>query len=230
MKQCENCSIEHDRSYGSGRFCSEKCARGFSTKDKRKEINKKVSEKLIGSSNWNKGLTYRIKNNKHVLIEPTRCKICNKKISYKSIINRCRDCMKKENFWSNYLKSTGNCGGYREGSNRHKGGWYKEDHYDSQFEIEIAKYLENNKINFVRNTKRIYFIFNERKTYYIPDFYLKDYDCYFETKGYWWRDSKERTQEAIKQNKINVIILMQKDWKNNKNVIIEKLSALSSNG
>lgn len=43
---CENCGIEHKGSYGSGRFCSSKCARGFSTKQKRKEINAKVSKKL----------------------------------------------------------------------------------------------------------------------------------------------------------------------------------------
>ena len=38
--------ITHDGSYGSGRFCSCKCARGFSTKTKRSEINTKVSLKL----------------------------------------------------------------------------------------------------------------------------------------------------------------------------------------
>lgn len=46
--KCENCNKEHDGSYGSGRFCSSKCARGFSTKAKRKEINEKVSKKLKG--------------------------------------------------------------------------------------------------------------------------------------------------------------------------------------
>ena len=45
---CENCNQEHDGSYGSGRFCSSKCARGFSTKLKREEINKKVSNQLKG--------------------------------------------------------------------------------------------------------------------------------------------------------------------------------------
>ena len=45
---CENCNIEHNNNYGSGRFCSEKCARGFSSKEKRLEINKKVSLKLKG--------------------------------------------------------------------------------------------------------------------------------------------------------------------------------------
>jgi hypothetical protein len=50
MKNCENCELDHDGSYGSGRFCSIKCARGFSTKEKRLEINEKVSKKLSGSN------------------------------------------------------------------------------------------------------------------------------------------------------------------------------------
>lgn len=48
MKTCENCISAHDGSYGSGRFCSSKCARGFSTKKKRADINKKVSASLKG--------------------------------------------------------------------------------------------------------------------------------------------------------------------------------------
>lgn len=46
--KCELCNKEHDGSYGSGRFCSIKCARSFSTKAKRSEINKKVSKALSG--------------------------------------------------------------------------------------------------------------------------------------------------------------------------------------
>ena len=30
---CENCGSEHNGSYGSGRFCCEKCAKSFSTRD-----------------------------------------------------------------------------------------------------------------------------------------------------------------------------------------------------
>lgn len=40
---CEYCEKSHNGEYGSGRFCNSKCARGFSTKDKRSEINRKVS-------------------------------------------------------------------------------------------------------------------------------------------------------------------------------------------
>jgi hypothetical protein len=34
---CEYCDQEHDGSYASGRFCSVKCARGFSSKEKKKK-------------------------------------------------------------------------------------------------------------------------------------------------------------------------------------------------
>lgn len=46
MKNCENCGIGHNGEYGSGRFCSTKCSRGFSTKYKRLEINDKVSKTM----------------------------------------------------------------------------------------------------------------------------------------------------------------------------------------
>lgn len=50
--KCEYCEQEHDGSYGSGRFCNKECAHGFSTKAKRKEINKKVSISLSGRKSW----------------------------------------------------------------------------------------------------------------------------------------------------------------------------------
>jgi len=46
--KCEKCGKDHNGLYGSGRFCSEKCARSFSTYEKREEINRKVSQKLKG--------------------------------------------------------------------------------------------------------------------------------------------------------------------------------------
>ena len=41
---CEYCNKEHDGKYGSGRFCNAKCARAFSTKKQRKELNKRIRE------------------------------------------------------------------------------------------------------------------------------------------------------------------------------------------
>lgn len=44
--QCEHCHHNHDGNYGSGRFCSQKCARAFSTSHNRKIINEKIRQKL----------------------------------------------------------------------------------------------------------------------------------------------------------------------------------------
>lgn len=49
--KCENCFKEHDGGYGSGRFCCKECARCFSTKNKRNQINEIVSNKLKGRIN-----------------------------------------------------------------------------------------------------------------------------------------------------------------------------------
>ncbi len=52
--KCEYCDKENLGTYGSGRFCSTKCARGYSTKSKRKTINEKVSKKLTKKSTQQK--------------------------------------------------------------------------------------------------------------------------------------------------------------------------------
>ena len=51
MRNCENCETEHTGEYKSGRFCSLKCSKSFSTKSKRNEINEAVSVKLTGRGN-----------------------------------------------------------------------------------------------------------------------------------------------------------------------------------
>jgi len=48
MTLCEHCKNTHDKAYGSGRFCSSKCAKAFSTAARRSEINQKVSNALSG--------------------------------------------------------------------------------------------------------------------------------------------------------------------------------------
>ena len=75
---CEYCDEKHEGTYGSGRFCSEQCARGFSTKNKREKINKKVSEQM----------------KKY----PDRfCSVCGEKIAHTSNNKSgvCRDCSRR---------------------------------------------------------------------------------------------------------------------------------------
>lgn len=48
LNSCENCLAIHSGEYGSGRFCSSICARSYSSKVRREEVNRRVSEKLKG--------------------------------------------------------------------------------------------------------------------------------------------------------------------------------------
>lgn len=52
-QQCEYCKKPHDGSYGSGRFCSKECARGYSSLQNREERNKKIS-KSCSKNVWQK--------------------------------------------------------------------------------------------------------------------------------------------------------------------------------
>lgn len=219
---CENCNKEHDGSYGSGRFCEIKCSRSFSTKNKRIEINRKVSKKLRSNIPWNKGK----------IISKTiekKCPVCKKSFFvYKNRIKqlccskKCRLIGMKLN--DIYNKNNYNWGGYRKGSGRSKGSYYNNSYFDSFLEIEIAKYLEKNNIKWIRNTKRFYYTWNNNKHYYVPDFYLPDYKLYLEVKGYWYKDKKERTLKAVKDNNINWILLMQKnEWEINKDILLKKI-------
>lgn len=83
---CENCGKEHDGSYGSGRFCSCKCARSFSTKLNRKEINERVSHSLLKRREL-----YITKTDFSIRY----CKDCGKKLSFKNKTGYCRLCHPK---------------------------------------------------------------------------------------------------------------------------------------
>lgn len=63
MKKCENCNELHEGVYGSGRFCSQECARSYSTKLKRNSINETVSKRLLGRKLSNETKKKISKNN-----------------------------------------------------------------------------------------------------------------------------------------------------------------------
>lgn len=57
---------------------------------------------------------------------------------------------------------------------------------DGNWELRVAKYLDDIKVNWERNKKRFEY-FNHLKnriSTYCPDFYVSDWKCYLEVKGY----------------------------------------------
>lgn len=84
---CEKCGIEHDGSYGSGRFCSQKCARSFSTSKNRDVINTKISVSLRNSDKLGHKYTQYLKN-------PKYCNICSKLLRASNKTGYCIDCLR----------------------------------------------------------------------------------------------------------------------------------------
>lgn len=70
--KCENCDNNHDGTYGSGRFCSVKCARSYSTKNKRCDINIAVSKALKGIRVHNRGFLSGYDKRRRVLSDSDR--------------------------------------------------------------------------------------------------------------------------------------------------------------
>ncbi len=91
---CENCGKEHDGTYGSGRFCSKECARGFSTKhDNLKELKEAKCSKC--------GTILFI--NKRASSKTCLCESCKKEYHKPSDLKICKIC------GSEYYKCQGGC-------------------------------------------------------------------------------------------------------------------------
>jgi len=195
LKKCENCDNDHNGNYGSGRFCSSKCARGFSTKEKRSLINKKVSDKL-------NTLTEKICENCNNLFLPKRNKnnFCSKSCSCKY---RMMDEQYKKQISDSCKKSS--CGGIRKGAGRGKNGWYKGYWCDSSWELAYVIYNLDHNIKFERNKQGFEYIYKNKTHKYYPDFILED-GTYIEIKGH----LDDKNKEKIKQFKHDIIIIDKK--------------------
>lgn len=219
---CENCGIEHLGNYGSGRFCSSKCSRGFSTKAKRSEINEKIANTITSKIlNGEKVGFCKIRDSAKIVLPKTKkekpiiihgtCEKCNSPV-YKIGRRTCsRECLKKLR-GELVLNSNFSKGGYREGSGRGKKSWYTSPsagrvYLQSTWEVKYAEYLDANSIKWKRNTKQFNYSNNGKVHKYTPDFYLIESDTYIEVKGW------ERPDDHLKWNQFpyTLKILFKKD-------------------
>ena len=99
-----------------------------------------------------------------------------------------------------------NAGGYRKGSGRGKGGWYKNHWCDSTYELCWLIYqLDHNKTP-IRNKKGYEYIYEGKVYKYYPDFILDD--KIYEIKGYETNKDKLKYKSVLDKE---LIILRKKD-------------------
>lgn len=230
---CDECDIifktkAKDKKASVRNFCSKKCSiENLNTQnnieDRRKTINKKISESLKGKKYVIKDKSIkedRTKNYVSLICQGCKtnfCSINRKKMKYCS-----PECVKKYLYESvEYrtkmsIRLKGKSGGLRNGGGYSKVyeyiNTYGEKMYLNKSEIKIAKVLDNLKVVWNRNNKGFDYIDlvgNNRK--YYPDFYLKEYDYYLEYKGFVTEKMKHKMDDAVSKNKINLLIIYSND-------------------
>ena len=173
--ECENCSVEHSGSYGSGRFCSSLCARSFSTKKSRKEINRKVSEKL-----------------KRVHEITKTCAICESIFTTKYANKRtcsqsCAMTLRYQNPEQRKITSqsvVGKTGGWRNFGGNGKKGVHEGFIYQSSWELDWIKLHLIKNLPFRRCTEYFEYEYDGKMRKYFPDFFLLQTQEYVEVKGF----------------------------------------------
>jgi len=203
MKTCENCNKQHTGEYGSGRFCSSKCSRGFSTKAKRAEINAKISKAFLGRGNGSVELTcVYCQKSFNVSWSKRHQKTCSRSCSSKNLSidsrNKISEKMKVINAGENnpmFGRSPKNTKRIKVYSDKHLG--EKEFYVRSTYEAAYVELLDKSgdvksfvyepieyKTQYVQNGKT--------KTYQ-PDFYVTESQVVYvtEVKAEWQKNSKE---------------------------------------
>lgn len=181
MYICEKCNSNHNGEYGSGRFCSQRCSRSYSTSSNRSSINEKIGRSIKGSGNppiiknciycGNEFIaSWKRKDQKSCSVS------CSMKsnwvnLEYRKNITeknkkRCIDINER-----NRMRDIGRKGGFgKKGTT--KGG----TRYDSNLEKICFEYLESKNVKFEAHKN----IPNSSK---ISDMYLTEHDIWVELDG-----------------------------------------------
>lgn len=188
---CEFCGEIHTGSYGSGRFCSQKCARGFSTNSKRKEINDKVSktltkERIVKICLECREQFYPYKNRESIKFCSTTCatKYRSKNPEYLKKLSeaqkeRCKSLEERKR-----LRDIGRKGGFG------KKGYTKNGvKFDSSLEEKCFNLLEELDVDYVAHKH----LPNSSK---VSDIYLPDLSLWIELDGI----NREKRKEWLDSN------------------------------
>ena len=84
---------------------------------------------------------------------------------------------------------------------------YKNIWMRSSWEIKFAMWMDLSNIKWKYEPR----FFELKKSTYTPDFYLPEFDCYIEIKGYWRKDAKQKFVQFKKiYNNISIFLFNQK--------------------
>ncbi len=201
MKICPKCNSEHSK---PGKFCSRKCANSRSFSDDAK------LKKSIATTEYFSALPSSNKEQKRKQFAAVSCyKVDGPYTKIK--LAKCSHCEK--DFWSNNSKTTKyntTCSDEcflavkrknRAGSKTE----YNGETYDSSWEADLAKWMDENGIKFERPKTHIMWVDSLGKARkYFPDFYLPGLDLFVDPKNKFCIADQQEKLDFVSKN-INLI-------------------------
>lgn len=169
---CEKCGKFVTKKYGSGRFCSQKCANSrILSKETKQKISNAVKKNPSGwnslKSRLNKKQNFE-KRKQEYYKNPNKCKICGKILDYKR--KNAKTCSSKKCLHIINVKN----GGYKKHSRKGNAGYYKGIYCDSTYELIFLIYCLDHNILIKRNKKYFLYNYNNKVHKYYPDFIINN--------------------------------------------------------
>lgn len=215
-KTCKLCGKSYYNAWtksGYSDFCSSTCSRAFSTKEKRKQINEKVSKALEGRNTHLEAKLGRIVDaKKEYENNPKYCIVCGNKLPFSKKNRSCcsNKCLKK--ILSNRIKKLFELGklsgGYRRGSSRGRSGFYKGIWCDSTYELVYLIYCLDNKVEIKRCQDVFTYEIDGKIKKYHPDFIVNG--NIVEIKNY-WRKEVDFKCDAVRRTGKEITVLYTRD-------------------
>jgi hypothetical protein len=220
MKKCDyGCGQKAEHEMNNGKMCcSENWQSCPAMKKKNSEGLKKAWKENPWSTGGNTGGGWNKEKKYEECYGKKKAKKVKKKISESAkkspLVTGGASTKEKEK--ERRRKLSKNSGGYRKGGGRSNGCWYEspiagEVWLDSSYELAYAKWLDENKVKWKRNTEKFGYLYEGDEKNYIPDFYLVDENRYIEIKGFEtekdrakWRDFPYKLEVLKKEDLLKI--------------------------
>ena len=187
---CKRCGKIMTEFWGSGVFCSRKCA---NSRPHSEETKRKISTSIRNSPLYANGVIHA-KNVRQYYENPAFCSVCGKMLNYNQRNNKTcgRSCSKIQQS-NTMIEKFSNGTLHHTVRYRYKFGTYKGVECDSSWELAFVIYCIDHNINFVRNTQDSFiYEYKHHKHRFFPDFKINE--DYYEIKNY----PSELTEAKIK--------------------------------
>jgi hypothetical protein len=207
-KTCPKCNSSHEK---PGIFCSRSCSSSRNhSLETREKIRTKVKENYVlpSKADMSKGGKNRWKPSERICNRPLlTCQECNEQFIDDSCATRTRK----------YCSRTcSNKHSYHPNSTRVHRTIYKGFQLDSGAELYFCQLLDKFNIRWFKNTNiRFHYDINNVNKYYVPDFYLPDYQIWIEIKGKRYIRNNDNIRQASCPN---LLLIMSEELKS-KNII-----------